>query len=189
MCNAKRQMRHLKTILTIVVFGLTISNAFAHKDRIERPTTYQFVFQNQDTIKLSNPSDSLLKSYSNDIVNGKRKLQSAQLLFATGETMTFKNNGTNWTEINIADSKKVITIPDSTIKKISEIHFATIALLWDGNDKNAFSASYFYVRFDTGTEKNFNKYPELNLSFSEQKFSKAIVWRQITDNSKQWSDF
>jgi len=189
MCNAKtRPMRKIKSILTLI-FALNFLTAFAHKDRIERPTTYQFVFQNQDTIKLSNPSDSLLKSYSDDIVSGKRKLQSAKLLFATGEIMTFKNNGTNWTEIIIADDNKVITIPDTTIKKISEIHFATIALLWNGNDKQAFNSSYFYVRFDIGTVKDFNKYPELNLSFSGQKFSKAIVWRQISENSKQWKDF
>ena len=183
-----RPMRKIKTISTLI-FALNFFVAFAHQDRIERPTTYQFVFQNQDTIKLNSPSDSVLKSFSDDIVNGKRKLESAELLFATGETITFKNDRKNWTEIKIADGKKVITIPDTTIKKISEIHFATIALLWDGNDKQAFSASYFYVRFGIGTSKNFNKYPELNLSFSGQKFSKAIVWRQISDNSKQWKDF
>lgn len=189
MCNAKtRPMRKTKYILTLI-FALNFLTGFALKDRIERPTTYQFVFQNQDTIKLSNPSDSLLQTYSNDIVNRKRKLQSVKLLFATGETMTFKTNGTNWTEIKIADGNKVITIPDTTIKKISEIHFATIALLWNGNDKQAFNASYFYVRFEIGTVKDFNKYPELNLSFSRQKFSKAIVWRQISGNSKQWKDF
>ena len=181
-------MRKIKTILTLI-FALNFFVAFAHKDRIERPTTYLFVFQNQDTIKLSNPSDSLLKSYSDDIVTGKRKLKSVELLFATGERMTFTNDGKNWMEIKIADSKKVITIPDTTIKKISEIHFATVALLWNGNDKQAFSSSYFYIRFDLGTEKSYNKYPELHLSFSGQKFSKSIIWQQISENSKQWTDF
>jgi hypothetical protein len=183
-----RPMRKIKAILTLI-FVLYFLDAFAHKDRIERPTTYQFVFQNQDTIKLSNPSNSLLKSYSDSIVNGKRKLQSAKLSFATGETLTLKNDGKNWTEIKIADGKKVITIPDSIIKKISKIHFATIALLWDGNDKQAFSASYFYLQFDIGTLKAFNKYPYLQLSFSEKTFRKAIIWRQISENSKQWTDY
>jgi len=181
-------MRKIKTILTLI-FVLNFFVAFAHKDRIERPIAYQFVFQNQDTINLSNPSDFLLKSYSDDIVNGKRKLQSAKLLFATGETVTFKNDGKNWTDIKIAYDKKVITIPDTTIKKISEIHFATVALLWNGNDKQAFSSSYFSIRFDIGTEKSFDKYPELNLSFAGQKFSKSIIWRQVSENSKQWTDF
>ena len=181
-------MRKIKVILTLI-FALNFYVAFAHKDRIERPKPYQFVFQNQDTINLSNPSDSLLKSYSDDIVNGKRKLQSAKLLFATGETMTFKNDGKNWTEIKIADGKKVITIPDTTIKKILEIHFATVALLWNGNDKQAFSASYFYIQFDIGSEKSFDKFPYLQLSFSEKTFNKAIIWRQVSENSKQWSDY
>ena len=183
-----RPMRKITTILTLI-FALNFFVAFAHKDRIERPTTYQFVFQNKDTIKLSNPSDSLLKSFSDHIVNGKRKLQSAELFFATGETMTFKNDGKKWTDIKITDGKKVISIPDTTIEKISEIHFASIALLWDGNDKQAFSASYFYIRFDIGIEKAFDKYPELNFSFSDQKFSKSIVWKQISENSKQWTDY
>ena len=181
-------MRKIKTILTLIC-ALNFFVAFAHKDRIERPISYQFVFQNQDTIKLSNPSDSVLKSFSDDIVNGKKKLQSAELLFATGETLTFKNNGNNWTEIKIAYGKKVIIIPDTTIKKISEIHLATVALLWNGNDKQAFSASYFYIQLDIGTETSFDKFPYLQLSFSEKIFNKAIIWRQISENSKQWTDF
>jgi hypothetical protein len=172
-----------------LVFALSFFVAVAHKDRIERPIMYQFIFQNQDTIKLSNPSDSLLKSYNDEIVNGKRKLKSAELLFATGERMTLTNDGKNWSEIIITDGKKVISIPDTTIKKISEIHFATVALLWDGNDEKAFGASYFYILFYTGTEKSFGKYPELNLSFSGQKLSGAIIWRQINETSKQWTDF
>jgi hypothetical protein len=189
MCNAKtRPMRKIKTILTLL-FALNFFVAFAHKDRIERPKTYQFIFQNKDTIRLDNPNDSILKAYSDDIVYGKRKLVNAELFFATGETMTFKNDGKKWTEMIITDGKKVISIPDTTIEKISEIHFATIALLWNGDDKQAFGASYFYIRFDIGTGKYFSKYPELSLSFSGQKFSKAIVWRQITENSEQWKDF
>ena len=172
-----------------LVFGLNFLVTFAHKDRIERPNAYQFVFQNQDTIRLENPSDSVLKAYSQDIINSKRKLVSAKLLFATGETMTFKYDGKKWTEIKITDGKKVINIPDTTIVKISEIHFSTIALLWNGNVKQAFSASYFYIRFDIGVEKTFDKYPELNLSFSGQQFSKSIIWRQISENSKQWTNF
>jgi hypothetical protein len=69
-----RPLRKIKTILT-VIFALNIFVAFAHKDRIERPKSYQFVFQNNDTIRLDNPSDSLLKVYNNDIVTGKKKLK------------------------------------------------------------------------------------------------------------------
>ena len=181
-------MRKFKTILTLI-FAFNFLAAFVHKDRIERPTTYQFVFQNQDTIKLNRPSDSLLKAYSDDIVNGKRKLLSAELLFATGETLTFKTEGKKWTEIKIADGKNAISISSKTIEEVSEIHFATIALLWDGNDKRAFSANYFYIQFDVGTEKSFTKYPYLQLSFSDKKYAKTIIWRQISENSKQWTDF
>jgi hypothetical protein len=127
--------------------------------------------------------------YNDDIVNEKRKLINAELLFSTGEILTFKNNGAKWTDINISYNKKVISIPESTIEKISKIHFMTIALLWDGRDKKAFNANYFYIRFNIGTEKSFNKYPYLELFFSNQIFDKTNIIRQISENSAQWADF
>jgi hypothetical protein len=178
----------MKTILT-VIFALHIFVAFAYKDRIERPKSYQFVFQNNDTIRLDNPSDSLLKAYNNDIVTGKKKLKIAELFFATGETITLMNDGKKWTEIKITDGKKEVSVPYLTIDKIPEIHIATIALLWDGNDKQAFNASYFHIQFDIGTEISYDKLPYLQLSFSDKKFKKVIVWRQISENSKQRSEY
>jgi hypothetical protein len=181
-------MKKIRIILTFLL-ALNFSGVFAHRDRIERPITYRFVFQNQNLIVLSNPSDSVLKVYSNDIENGKRKLISAELLFSTGEILTFKNDGAKWTEISISYDKKVINIPNRIIEKISEIHFMTIALLWDGIDKNAFDASYFYIRFDIGTKKSFNKYPYLELFFRSKTFNGAKITRQINENSTQWADF
>lgn len=171
----------------ILIFALTSS--FVHKDRIEKPKTYRFVFLDHETITLDNPSDSILTSYSNDIVNRKRKLVRAELFFKTGETLFFETDGDKWTAIKISDAKKQFTVPGETIAKIPEIHFVTVALLWDGLGERAFNASYFYIRFDIGIEKSFNKYPELNLSFSGKRFSKPTIWRQTSNSSRQWSDF
>jgi len=181
-------MRKIRIILTLV-FALNFFFAFAHKDRIERPTTFRFVFQNQDVITLDNPSDSVLKVYSSEIVSGKRKLETVELLFSTGETLIFKNNGKKWTEINILYGKKIVSIPNTTIEKISEIHLATVALLWDGNYEKAFIASYFYIRFEVGTEKSFDKYPYLELFFRNKTFEKAKITRQTSERSYQWTDF
>lgn len=178
----------IKIILTII-FLLNSYIAFANKDRIERPKAYCFVFQNHDTVQLDNSANSILNAYNDDIVNGKRKLVKAILSFKTGETITFCNDGNKWTNIKISDGKMEICIPDTTIEKISEIHFATVALLWEGSDKQAFSAGYFYIRFEIGTEKKFNQYPELNLIFRENKFSNSTIWRQISKRMKQSIDF
>ena len=180
-------MRYIKTIIAIVSV-LTISNAFAHKDRIERPMSYLFIFQDNDTIILDH-NDSLLKSYSDDIVNGKSDLVQAELVFETGEKIIFKKTGIQWTEINISNKNKFISIPDTTTEKISAIHFATVALVWDGRVKQAFKSSYFYIRFEMGTEKSYDKFPELRLKFSRNKFSSSIILRQINEKSQQWKYF
>lgn len=117
LCNTKTSpIRKMKIILTIL-FGFHFIVAFAHKDRIERPQTCQFVFQNRDTIRLDNPSDSVLKVYSDQLINGKRKLATAKFLFATGEIVTFTFDGKNWTAIKVTDGKKIISIPETTLKR------------------------------------------------------------------------
>ena len=173
------------TILTLIFAWTSVS---AHKDRIEKPKTYKLTFLDGQTITLNN-DNSNLTTYCKDIVEGKRKLIKAELTFATGETLTFESDGDKWTKIQIADKKKEIIIPDSTLKKIPVVHFQTIALLWDGSDEKAFSASYSYVRFDIGHEKSFNEYPELHLSFSDKEFAKSEVWQKTSENSKQRADY
>lgn len=179
----------MRKALLILLLGLSSHLSFAHKDRIEKPRIYLFIFHNQDTIKLNNPSDSLLTAFNDDILRGKKKLIQADLFFDTGERMTFHSNGTHWTSIKISDGKNQISIPDTVAKKIPEIQFSSVALLWGDSDKKAFSSSYFHIRFYIGTEKAFDKYPELQLFFSKQQFSKSTIWRQINENTRQWSYF
>ena len=181
------QMRLLIKPLTILTLILVWTPVSAHKDRIEKPKTYRLTFQDGQSVTLDN-TDKSLTTYCNDIVNGKRKLIKAELTFSTGETLTIEGNGSKWTRIQIADNRNTLHVPDLTIEKIPMIHFQTIALLWDGRDVKAFKASYFYIRLDIGNEKAFNGYPELHLSFSDNKFAKSEVWRQTSENSKQRGD-
>ena len=136
---------------------------------------------------LDNAENSPLATYCNDIVDGKRKLVKAELTFSTGERLTFEGNGDRWTKIQVSDAKIELMVPEQTIKKIPVIHFASVALLWDGRDEKAFTASYFYIQFDIGTDKFFNEYPELNLSFPQrnsqmQQFGDRRV--RIPDNGR-----
>lgn len=181
-------MMRLLTLCTGLIFIFAMTTAFAHKDRIEKPKSYRFTFLGGQTIILDNTNASLT-TYCNDITNGKRKLLTAELTFGTGEVLTFESDGDKWKGIKISYGKRQFIIPELTIKKIPAVHFATVALLWDGLDERAFSASYFYIEFDIGVEKSFNVYPQLHLSFSGNEFSKSIVWKQVSRNSKQWTEF
>ena len=181
-------MKNIKAILKFI-FTIIFLSSFIHKDRIEIPTSYILVFQNDEIIKLNNSKRSLIKSYSNDILKGRRKLKSAKIHFATGETFSLKNNGREWTEINIKNDQNNIKIPDSKIKKIPEIHLETITLTWNGNYKNSSNANYFYINFNIGKTKKFSEYPEMHITFSKNKFSKITVENQIAQNTKQTKDF
>lgn len=167
---------------------LLVTNLYAHKDRIERPVQFKFVFDNQDTLILNNTEKASLDSISAEIVNGKKNLTVAILSFETGEQIVYKYNDSKLDAIKIVDNKKILNVPKETVDKLQEIHFESIALLWDGRDKKAFSASYFMIQFNIGTKQDFGKYPYVQLNFSDMKFTNAIIWRQISENSKQWND-
>ena len=166
-----------------IFFLVAFIQGHAHKNRIERPQKYRFIFQTKDTVYIRSSRDSLLKVCSNDIINRKRQLIEAQLTFNTGEILTFSFDDTTCKTIRIARKKKALFVPESTTQKISEIHFQSVALLWSSHYHNAFTAANFYIAFDIGTEKLFDKYANLQLHFSENKFSKATVGKPVSENS------
>jgi hypothetical protein len=180
-------MRLVVKPLTILTFVLAWTSVSADKDRIEKPKTYRLTFQDGQNVILDN-TDNSLTAYCNDIVNGKRKLIKAELNFSAGETLTFEGNGSKWTGIQIADDKNKISVPALTVEKLPVIHFQTVTLLWDGRDEKAFEASYFYILLNIGHEKKFNEYPELHLSFSDNRFVESEVWRPTSETSKQRGD-
>ena len=159
-------------LLLVNVFIYILSNGYAHKDRIERPNTYRFIFESNDTITFRNPNDPLIDVYIKDMVKGKRHLVEAQLTFGTGEILTLSHDGTKWRAIRIAYKNDVAFVPKMIMEKIPEIHIQRIALLWDGRFQRAFTANCFYVQFDLGTRESSKK---LQLFFSGNEFTKAII--------------
>ena len=159
---------------------------YAHKDRIERPKSFKFILRNNKVVNF-NSADSKLEKFCDEIVYGKKKILEAQLIYDTGEIVTFKSNGKNWISIKIFSKNKAISVPKQTLNKISEIHFSTVNLLWSG-ESDAFNSSYCYIQFDIGSKMVFGEFPYLQLSFENQKFSKATVWKQISEDSKQGKD-
>lgn len=136
-----------------------------------------------------NATDSKLESLCHEIVNGKRKLIEAQLTYKTGEIITAKYDGKNWTSLKISYKGTAINVPGKTLKKITEIHFQTLDLVWSSANEVAFNSSYFFIKFEMGTAKHFNTLPTLNINFKHRKFSNCVIWKAVEENSTQWSDF
>lgn len=188
MCNAKADLSMRKNLFILILLLCSLTS-FANKDRIEKPQTYTFIFQNGDTIILKEPTDSILLNYSNDIVSHKRNLREAYLSFKTGEVLVLKTNGEHWITITVRINDKEIKVPSGTLQKIKEIHLNSIMLLWNGLYESASAAEAFHVAFDIGTTKSFNKYPNLKLYFTANSFDKADIWRQTDERTTQWSKF
>lgn len=195
MCNAKenRKMRNIKSIFTFILV-LTFANIYAHKDRFEKPQSFKFTFENKEVVKL-NSSDSKLNIFCNEIVSRKRKLVEAQLTYKTGEIITAKYDGKNWTSIKISHKAEDIFVPKNVLKKITVIHFSTLSLVWSGDNESAFNSSYFYITFEIGTVKYFNELPSLSIFFEDpmffgdKKFSKCTIEKHVEENATQSFDF
>ena len=177
-----------KIIILIPTLILLMSNVYADNYRMGRPIRFTFVFDNQDTALLTNTNRASMNSICTEILEGKRNLVTAILSFETDEQLTFKYINNKLTEIKIVDNYKDVTVTKKIVNKLQEIHFQSIALLWDGRDKKAFNAKYFMIQFEMGTETYCGKYPYIQLNFSDKKFSNAINWRQVNENSKQWKE-
>jgi hypothetical protein len=176
----------VKPGLRFILFAIlmfAIPDVLAHKDRIERPTTMKFLFENGAHVNLTNADKSEIESYSKDILKGNRILRTAELKFATGETIIFTYEHSVLASITITAGKKEAIVPKTTIDKIKDICFNTIALLWDGREQKAFSSSYFYIQFNVGKSALFNSYPYIELFFEKGGFSRAKI-----STAKRWSD-
>jgi hypothetical protein len=177
------------SILMAILCVFLLSNTQLHKDRIERPVQYTFLFKNKEKITLKTANGSLSQSVNDDILNGRKEVIEAELTFKTGEKLYFKRNGAKWTDIFIVYDKDTVKVPLKTLIKIPDIHFKTVALLWGDSDKKALESGYFYLRFEIGRIFYFNRFDELHLGFSDKKLNHPKVTKQIDSNSRQDSDF
>jgi len=178
----------MKTILTILFFTYSFVS-FGHKDRISFPKTFVFVFKNMDTVKINGADKDRVAKISADIVNKKIDLISAEIIFQSGEKVAFSITADKWTSILVVDGNKVVPIPARTLDKIPAVHFETFELLWDGNSKKAFSANYFYLRFDIEKEKDFYDHPHITLIFENLKYKRGLLTRQMDKDALLDSDF
>jgi hypothetical protein len=176
----------METILPLVL--LLSSNNLVHKDRIERVRMVQFVFQNHDTVNVDAKNQKALELYSKHIIQGERILIAACAYFGTGEKVLIEYENLRPSVIKIVEGRNEGVVPKSTIDNIKEIHFHTIALLWEGSYERATDASYYYIQFDVGEKKIHGRYPSVALTFQKHAFIKASIEIQISRNSSQRSD-
>jgi len=177
-------MKHLRIyflFLTLISGNLI----FAHKDRIEKATSYLFYF-GKERIEIKSSEIEKLNHYTNLIISRKKQITSVECFFKTKEVVafTFKNFQCSQIEI-LVKNKRSLFVPEKTVKKISSINLKTVCLLWSDADKPAFESGYFFISFSLKKEE----LPLLQLFFKNYKFSEAIIWNKSGENSRQWKKF
>ena len=183
----KLQMRNIKSIFTIILI-LTFTNIYANKDRIERPIFFKFTFENNEIVNLKD-GDSKLDLLCNEIVNRKRKLIEVELTYKTGEIVFVKYDNINLSSIKVSYKGEEINVPKNKLKKITEIHFSTLNLIWSSDNEVAFNASYFALEFEIGTVKYYDKLPRLSINFEDKKFSNCVLEKQVGQNETKMFNF
>jgi len=175
--------------ILLVLLLILLSFAPLHKDRIEKPISVDFYLRNGNKILWNELTEQKLAKIDLDVNAGRIKLSKAIFKFETGETLTLIGNGHSWTKIQISFKNQTLEVPSATIKKISEINFSSIALLWSDDSKKAVESKSFRIQMKIGKVKSFGNLPLLDLSFENDAFSDAVIWRSTDENSIQWSDF
>ena len=85
--NSKLMIKKITILIPTLI--LLMSNVYAHNYRMERPTRFTFVLDNQDTVLLTNTDRTSLNSICTEILEGERNLVTAILSFETDEQITF----------------------------------------------------------------------------------------------------
>ena len=176
-------MRELKMFFLVFLF-FSAGSIYAHKDRGEYPQSIKFIFDDKEVLDLRY-NDSRLENICDEIISGKKKLAEAQVTYKTGEVISAIFDGINWTSISILYKNKRVFVGEDVVKKIKEIHFATLTLSWSSDYEKAFLSPYFTISCDMGSERFYGEFPNLQLFFEKQVFSRAEVWKQISENGKQ----
>jgi hypothetical protein len=172
-------------LMTVALFAA--GHSFAHTDKIEKPIHFYFTFSNGNTLNMDTPSDSALQSISNDISSQRKTLKEAQVIFRNGEKVIFRYNQMKISEIIVNANNKQTVIPKRTIQQIPDVQFQTIGVLWDGAEKKPFSSGFYYIRFHIGAEKPFGSYPYVEFKFLDQNYTKALLWKQISQGQLQFA--
>lgn len=178
-------MTNFKMILFILLFAF--GKGYAHKDRAALPQSFVFTLKNKEIISFK-ADDLKLEEFCKEIVSGEKEISEAKLFYKTGEIVTIQSDGEKWNLFKIAFKNKTLYVPQDKLKNIPEIHFSSLYLVWSG-ESNAFNSSYLYFSLDIGREQSFNVYPNLELHFKNQKFVRAEVWVQTSQNSRHGKAF
>jgi hypothetical protein len=135
--------------------------AFAHRDRIERPTS------------ISEEPASLTISFA----EGSRVVLHRD---AEGSVRA----------VTIYVGTLPYRVPEDVCAKLPKVHVETVRLLWDGNVPTPQTSTYFYVRFSAGSEeeRSLGDLPEISLIFRDGLHSDAWIKRKINENTWQTSD-
>ncbi|WP_284652405.1 hypothetical protein [Flavobacterium terrisoli] len=175
---AMPHMKHLKIIIALI-FALNCNSIYAHKDRIERPKIYVLYFA-KERIEIKNSEKVKLEKYGELIATKKKKLTNADLVFETGEVVSFEFVNYKCQKIEIEYMKRSLFVPKNKVEKITGINLLSVNLLWSGDKPQAFNSEYFYIQFSTGK----TEFPYFQFFFEKNKFSESYIWIGNENSSK-----
>lgn len=179
-------MKKISSIIPILLFTLFAFSSL-HKDRIEKPNSWEFIYEDNSVEKFSNPADLKLLEL-NDQPASKKKIKSVTITFKTGEVIRMTKKEA-WDSFEVAYNDTLLNVPKEKLVKIKGIHFSSFELLWNGDHKKAFDSNYFYVKFDLAEKESFGKLPYLQFNFENGKFLKALIWKRMEEKFIQHSNY
>ena len=121
----------------------------------------------------------------------KDRVETPQRLtinFKTGEYVAFVISKGTISAVTLHVGATDFCVPKKECDKLKDVHFETVALLWDGESASAAKASYFFLQFDMGSERKrgFGELPRVQLVFEKGKFYEATVTKKIAQDT--WQD-
>ena len=110
------------------------------------------------------------------------------ITFNADDRVTFNLNKGAVEAIVVRLGTSAFSVPVAECRKIHDVHFHTIRLLWEDSSKRAVDAEYFDVEFTMGAEndKSFGELPKVYLHFEGRKFLSAVIRRKTSETT--WHD-
>ena len=117
----------LKILLLLLIIPVSLH---CHKDRIERPVRYQFIFANNDSVNIDNSKSIGLKKISKEILTNKRYIKNVSVWFKTGEILTFEYKDLELKNMSLKYQTKTLEIPKNNGERSIILVKEAVSCFW-----------------------------------------------------------
>lgn len=149
--------------------------AFATKDRVSHPKSFQFEYLDGSTEKINSEQQKKLDSIQRDFDLGNLSLSSVIISYNTGENVQIKYVNTHINSITLKYWNRKIEVPKEYIKQLHGIDFNSTHISWFHKRRRAFRAKYFSLCINHKTQ--LKQYSPLTLFAKRKLFQKIRPWK------------